>query len=93
LLDRLKGEFEFIVLDSCPVLPVADSLLVAKHADCVVFSILREVSRLPKVYAAYQRLEMLGVHMLGAVINGTREDYGTYGYGLLIDEQSTPTAV
>jgi succinoglycan biosynthesis transport protein ExoP len=45
--------------------------------DGVVFSILRDQSRLPQVYAAYQRLAMVGVRMLGAVINGARGD--TYG--------------
>src|SRR5262249_3759426 len=80
-LEQLKTEFEFIVIDSSPVLPVADSLLIAEHVDGVVFSVLRDVSRLPKVYAACQRLDMLGVPVIGAVVNGIREDHGSYGYG------------
>ena len=50
----------FILVDSCPVLPVADSLLVAQHVDGVIFTLLREVSRLPQVYSGYQRLSALG---------------------------------
>ena len=74
---RHRAEFDFIVVDSAPVLPVADSLLIGQSVDGVIFSILREVSRLPKVYAAHQRLEMLGVRLLGAVVSGARvEDYG-----------------
>jgi polysaccharide biosynthesis transport protein len=77
ILELLRSEFDFIVVDSAPVLPVADSLLIGQSVDGVIFSILREVSRLPKVYAAHQRLEMLGVRMLGAVVSGARvEDYG-----------------
>lgn len=79
LFDELRPQFDFILVDSSPVLPVADSLLLAQHVDGVLFSLLREVSRLPKVYAAYQRLAMLGVPMLGAVVNGTQAD--RYGYG------------
>ena len=60
-------------LDSCPVLPVADSLLLGQQSDAVVLSLLRDVSRMPKVYAAYQRLAMLGIRMLGAVVSGTHE--------------------
>jgi Mrp family chromosome partitioning ATPase len=75
---QLRQQFDFIIVDSCPVLPVADSLLIGQQADAVVFSILRDVSRMPKVFAAYQRLAMLGIRMLGAVVNGTNEaSYGS----------------
>jgi len=77
IVGHLRSEFDFIVVDSAPVLPVADSLLIGQSVDGVIFSILRDVSRLPKVYSAHQRLEMLGVRMLGAVVSGARvEDYG-----------------
>jgi polysaccharide biosynthesis transport protein len=77
LFTQLRTQFDFIVVDSCPVLPVADSLLVGQYVDAVIFSLLREVSRLPRVQAAYQRLAMLGIPMLGAVVSGTRDH--TYG--------------
>jgi capsular exopolysaccharide synthesis family protein len=79
VFDRLRSEFDFIVVDSSPVLPVADSLMVAQQVDGVLFAILREVSRLPKVHEAYQKLVTLGVRMLGAVVNGTTSE--VYGYG------------
>jgi succinoglycan biosynthesis transport protein ExoP len=81
VFDRLRTEFDFIVVDSSPVLPVADSLMVAQQVDGVLFAILREVSRLPKVHEAYQKLSTLGVRMLGAVVNGTSGAvYGNGGY-------------
>jgi len=80
LFEQLKQAFDFIIVDSAPVLPVADSLLVGKHADRVIFSILREVSRMPKVYAAYHRLELLGINVLGAVVSGTDEIVYSSGY-------------
>jgi len=78
LLEQLKAQFDFIVIDSSPVLPVVDTLVVAQNVDVVVFSLLRDVSRIPSVYAAYQRLATLGVRILGAVVNGV--DTGSYGY-------------
>jgi capsular exopolysaccharide synthesis family protein len=74
ICEPLREEFDFIVIDSAPVLPVADSLLVGQFVDGVIFSILHDVSRLPKVYAAHQRLEMLGIRMLGAVVSGAKMD-------------------
>lgn len=76
----LKKDFDVIVVDSCPVLPVADSLHLARCADGVVMSVLRRVSRLPKLSAALGRIRMLGVPVLGAVINGTDEDVYSTGY-------------
>lgn len=77
---QLRDQFDFIVVDSCPVLPTADSLLVSQHVDAVLFSILRGVSQLPKIYAAYQRLAVLGTRMLGAVVNGAQTEGSGSGY-------------
>lgn len=74
---QLKEQYEFIIVDSCPVLPVADSLLLGQHVDAVVFSVLRDVSRLPAIHAAQQRLGALGVRTLGAVVIGADGDAGT----------------
>jgi capsular exopolysaccharide synthesis family protein len=74
LFDRLKEEYDFIIVDSHPVLPATDSLLVGQHADAVILSVLRDVSQSPRVYAACQRLSTLGIRILGAVVNGTDPD-------------------
>lgn len=77
LFQRLKELYDFVVVDSAPVLAVADSLLIGQQVDAVVFSILRDVSRLPSVYAACERLAKLNIRILGAVINGAPADvYG-----------------
>jgi Mrp family chromosome partitioning ATPase len=74
LFDRLKEEYDFIIVDSHPVFPATDSLLVGQHADAVILSVLRDVSQSPRVYAACQRLSTLGIRILGAVVNGTNPD-------------------
>jgi hypothetical protein len=46
-----------------------------------VMSVLRNVSRLPAVYAAQQRLASLGIRILGAVVIGEgMEVYGNVRY-------------
>lgn len=67
---ELEERFDFIIADSSPLLPVTDPLLVAQHTDAVLFAIRRDVSRFTKVETAYQRLKMLGVPCLGAVVIG-----------------------
>jgi capsular exopolysaccharide synthesis family protein len=79
LLAQLKTEYEFVVVDSSPVLAVADGLLLAQNVDGALFSLMQDVSQTPKVSAAYQRLTMLGVPILGAVLLGTAEHDKYYG--------------
>ena len=50
----------YVIVDVPPVLPLADAMLVGQYADAVVFSVLRDVSRVPAVWEAYQRLASLG---------------------------------
>ncbi len=80
LFNRLRGQFDIIIVDTCPILPVADTLLVAQHVDGVVFSILQDVSQLPKVLQASERLNQLNIPLLGAVVNGVKPDIQAYGY-------------
>jgi capsular exopolysaccharide synthesis family protein len=78
-LAQLKEQFDFVIVDSSPILPVADALIVAQQVDAVLFSIFRDVSRKTKVFAALQRLQCLGVPVLGAVVTGAHD--GLYGSG------------
>lgn len=81
MFEALKQQYDFIIVDSCPVLPVADSLLLGQHTDGVLFSVMRDVSRLPAVWAAQQRLQNLGIRTLGAVVIGDKgDDLGTGAY-------------
>jgi capsular exopolysaccharide synthesis family protein len=72
-LRELRPAYDFIIVDSSPVLPVVDPLVIGQQVDGVIFSILRDVSRLPSVYAAQERMADFGIRILGAVINGARE--------------------
>ncbi len=83
LFEELKQQYDFIIVDSPPVLPVADSLLLGQHVDGVLFSILRDVSRAPAVYAAQQKLMPLGIRILGAVMVGAEAEAGRGRYRYL----------
>ena len=81
LIGRLKQDFDYIIVDSPPVLPVADALLIGQHVDAAICAILRDVSRFPRVRAATEKLRALEIRVLGAVVAGTRsESYGSHGY-------------
>jgi Mrp family chromosome partitioning ATPase len=79
IFDAFLGSHDIIVVDTSPILPVTDALLVGRHVDAAVYSILRDVSRLPWTLAAVGRLRALDIRVLGAVVTGIRSQaYGTY---------------
>jgi capsular exopolysaccharide synthesis family protein len=69
----LRAENDFIILDSAPVLHVADTLVIGQQVDAVVLSIMNDVSRIPEVLGANDRLRNLGIQVVGAVVAGVRE--------------------
>lgn len=70
VFEKLRQEFDFIVVDSHPVLPATDSLLIGQHVDAVIVSLMRDVSQMHHAHAACQQLATLGIRVFGAVVNG-----------------------
>ena len=70
LLESLSAHYDIVIIDTAPVLPVADSLLISGHVDAVILSVYRDVSKMPAVLACKERLVSLGVNLLGVVVTG-----------------------
>jgi capsular exopolysaccharide synthesis family protein len=88
LFRQLREDFDFIVVDSCPVLPVSDSLLLGRLVDAVVFCVRPKVSRAPSVCAAREMLNRLNIPVLGTVINGDRRYSRNGDYLYLMSENA-----
>jgi capsular exopolysaccharide synthesis family protein len=80
VLHGLKAEYDIIIIDSSPVLPVAQTLLIGKRTDGVILSVMHDHSRIPPVYTAHHRLTSLGIRVLGAVFHKAKSDVYGYGY-------------
>ncbi len=70
MFGKLRDEFDFVIVDSGPVLSAADSVSLSVCVDVAVLSVLKDTSQANKVYEAYERLDTVGVHVMGAVVNG-----------------------
>jgi capsular exopolysaccharide synthesis family protein len=75
LFASLKQQFDFVILDAGPILPVADALLLSMHVDSVLLAVRSGVSRLPVVQAAKQRLHAVNTSLRGAVLMGPDSDF------------------
>ncbi len=73
LLEQLRANFDFVIIDSSPLLPIVDTRLVCQHVDAVVLSVFRDVSQGPKVVAAQEMLEAFGVRSVEVVLTGGEE--------------------
>jgi len=69
VFEKLREAFDFVLIDSHPVLAATDSLLLAQQSDAVILAVLKGISQAPRIYAATQRLNEVGSRILGAVVN------------------------
>jgi polysaccharide biosynthesis transport protein len=81
MLRELRKQFKFLVIDSPPVLPVADAMVLSTFVDGVIFVIESGVTVRGAVTRARKILQNVGANVLGIVLNkvDVRHD-GYYGY-------------
>ncbi len=70
LVKSLREAFDHIVIDAGPVLAFADVLLLGQLSDIALIATMRDVSRVPQVASAVDRLRSVGIRVLGTVVNG-----------------------
>jgi polysaccharide biosynthesis transport protein len=86
LLKTLQRSFDFVVLDGAPVLPVADTRILAPKADAVVMLARWRKSPKRAVESALRELAAVGAPIVGAaftqvdVQEQAKSGYGDAGY-------------
>lgn len=83
---KLREGFELVVVDSPPVLPVTDPLVLAPEMDGVLLVVMAGKTPRQVVRRARSLLQTVEANVLGAVVNNAAEalpyyyDYKYYGY-------------
>lgn len=86
ILTKLKESYDYIIIDSPPLMPVIDAALISVHCDGAIFVIASEKTTLQEAAIAKERLLKSDCRILGAVLNQTQDSpqhkrYGKkYGY-------------
>jgi non-specific protein-tyrosine kinase len=89
VLQMLGEQADFVLVDSPPVLPVSDSLVLSRLVDATILVISAGTTTKRGAHRAYEQLEQIDAPLIGVVLNsvesGTRYDggygsYGSYGY-------------
>ncbi|HJY04671.1 MAG TPA: polysaccharide biosynthesis tyrosine autokinase, partial [Bryobacteraceae bacterium] len=68
LLQQLKTEFDMILIDTPPLLQVADARLICNESDAVILVVAQHTPR-EMILLARQRLAADGSHLLGTILN------------------------
>ncbi len=73
VIKGFRESFDHVVIDAGPVLAFADALLLGQLSDVALVATMRDVSRVPLVIAAVDKLRGVGVRVLGTVVNGVAD--------------------
>jgi capsular exopolysaccharide synthesis family protein len=83
IMAELEGRYDVVILDSPPVLPVTDAMIIANHADGVVLVVKSDKTTREAMAMAWQELRQVNANILGSVLNDhdvARKGYGHYTY-------------
>ncbi len=80
LVEQMKKEYEYVILDTPPLISVSDSAILASQADGIIMvirpgKVKGEIGRHTK-----ELLERIGTPVLGCVFNGVESSHRNYYY-------------
>jgi capsular exopolysaccharide synthesis family protein len=80
-LGALGTQYDFVLIDTPPLLAVTDPSVVAARVDGVVLTLRITKNGRPQAERAKDILQTLGAPIFGVVVNGIGPAAGGYGYG------------
>jgi len=81
LLDEIADREDIVIIDSAPMIPVSDSVVLGGKVEGVVVVVRSEVVTRPMLTELHRTLLELPTPKLGFVLTGSEHDAGGYGYG------------
>lgn len=78
LLSYLKETYDYIIIDTPPVLSVTDPQLLALKADGTLMVIREGKARQKLILNAYKELKKLNVNVIGSILNDCDQQMGGY---------------
>ncbi len=81
LIAELRQRFDIVIIDSPPMLGLADALLVSRVVEGVTFVAEAERGAVRVIAAAIDRLRGSGARIFGLIVTKYSSDRSGYGYG------------
>lgn len=81
LIDWATTQYDQVIIDCPPVLPVSDALIVGRYVDGLIFVMNPDKTHRRNIVRAVDQIRGLGLKILGVVANTSMSDEGKeYGY-------------
>jgi len=81
VFSALRELFDLVLIDSPPVLPVTDSVVLAKDADATLLIVAAGQTSRSDLQRAAEKLAQVNAQVVGLVLNETTRQGSGYGYG------------
>lgn len=81
MIDRLRDKFDIVLIDSPPVLPVADATSLSSVVDGIFMVLRIRRGVMLAAIKSKERLNMVNANVIGVIVNGMDENvyYNEYG--------------
>jgi capsular exopolysaccharide synthesis family protein len=80
-IEEMRKEFDYVIFDCPPVLPVSDAVVLSKRLDGVILLARFDKTRRAELRRSHEQLRTANAPLLGTVFNGVDIQDGLYGYG------------
>ena len=87
-LDVLKLEYDYVIVDSPPVQPVSDTLILTQASDYNLFVIRSEETKTSSFMSSIKKIQNVGAKIDGIIINDldtSKDSYYSYYYNYTAD--------
>ena len=78
-LDVMQAHFDFVIIDSPPVLAVTDAVVLSTRVDSVLLLVEANRTRRGQLIRSVERLREVNANLIGTILN--RLEAGSEGYG------------
>lgn len=80
-IEELSAHFDYVIIDTPPLLPVTDAAVIARWADGVLLVARANQTRLPNIASSIEQLDAVQATLIGLVLTDVPTRGGAYKYG------------
>ncbi len=80
ILEKLKSEYDYVLVDGLPILLFADATYLARHCDGVLLTVMYNKTNFKELENSKEILSSARADIVGVVINGAPLKSGSYYY-------------
>ncbi|WP_313503737.1 GumC family protein [Kaistella carnis] len=92
LIDQLKNSYDYVIVDTAPLMLVTDTLITADLADATLYVTRSKFTEKPLIDFANKQISEKKIKNVGFVLNDVDKDYfgygNKYGYGYQAEEKT-----